>query len=167
MKKVIKTIFILSSFLVFSVLNYEIYQKEYTKAKGEIVFIEISSTISSSFMQGKYMKLIYAVVRNQEFQEKKIVEGMRGYVVIGTDQNKVAIFKRFYDGKKLSNDEKLLRFYLKSDKKAYIIPDSFMFQEGHEKFYTQAQYGVFKFDAKGNYILLGLADANFQMIQSS
>jgi uncharacterized membrane-anchored protein len=40
-----------------------------------------------------------------------------------------------------------------------------MFQEGQAKLYERAKYGVFKFDDKGNHILVALANEQLQVIQ--
>jgi uncharacterized membrane-anchored protein len=113
-----------------------------------------------SLIQGDYMRLSYSIERNQQYQTKD----KSGYMVIVLDQNKVATFKRFYDGNKLASDEKLLHYHNQFGR-IRIVPDSFMFQEGHAKDYEQAKYGVFKFDTKGNHILVGLANEKLQLIQ--
>ena len=85
-------------------------------------------------------------------------------MVVTLDQNKVGTFKRLYDGGELAADEKLLHYHNQHGQ-LRIVPDSFMFQEGHAKFYDHAKYGVFKFDPKGGHILVGLADDKMQEIQ--
>lgn len=155
-------IFIISSLLVFAVLNYLIYQKEQVKANGETVFLELTFFDPRSLIQGDYMQLRYVIETNQQYKLKE----KRGYMVIGIDQNKIGTFKRFYDGSNLSQDEKLLRYHNKNGQ-VLIVPNSFMFQEGHGKLYNQAKYGVFKFDSKGNHILLGLADEKLQLINAN
>ena len=157
-----KIVFIASTLLVFAAFNYGIYQKEQIKANGETVFLEIAPVDPRSLMQGDYMRLRYAIERNQQYQEK----AKRGYMVVGLDQNKVGTFKRLYDGGELAADEKLLHYH-NQDGQLRIVPDSFMFQEGHAKLYEQAKYGVFKFDNNGSHILVGLADDKMQAIQSN
>ena len=155
-----KIFFITSTLLVFSAFNYDIYQKEQIKANGETVFLELTPVDPRSLMQGDYMRLSYAIARHHSYQAK----GERGYMVLGVDQNKVGTFKRPYKGEKLAVDEKLLRYHNQYGR-LRLLPDSFMFQEGHAKLYEQAKYGVFKFDITGNYILVGLADKKLQVIR--
>ena len=155
-----KIIFIASALLVFAAFNYGIYQKEQLKANGETVFLELRPVDPRSLMQGDYMLLRYAIELNQQYKAKD----KRGCMVIGLDQNKVGTFKRLYDGNELSPDEKLLHYHNQYGQ-VRIVPDSFMFQEGHAKLYEQAKYGVFKFDTTGNHILVGLADEKLQMIR--
>lgn len=155
-----KKILIISTLLVFAAFNYSIYQKEQIKAKGETVLLKLAPADPRSLMQGDYMRLRYAIEGTQNHQPLN----KRGYLVVGLDQNKVATFKRFYDGGELTADERLLHYHNLYGR-VRIVPDSFMFQEGHAEQYEHAKYGVFKFDTKGDHILVGLADDKFQVIQ--
>jgi uncharacterized membrane-anchored protein len=155
-----KNIFIASTLFVFAAFNYSIVQKEEIKANGETVLLELAPVDPRSLMQGDYMRLRYAIERSQSYQAKE----KRGYMVITLDQNKVGTFKRLYDGGELAANEKLLHYHNQYSQ-LRIVPDSFMFQEGHAKFYERAKYGVFKFNAKGSHILVGLADDKMQVIQ--
>jgi uncharacterized membrane-anchored protein len=154
-----KVIFIASTLLVFAAFNYGIFQKEEIKANGETVLLELAPVDPRSLIQGDYMQLRYAIEQNQISQAKE----KNGYMVVVLDQNKVATFKSFYEKGELAANEKLLRYHAKYDQ-IRIVPDSFMFQEGHAKFYEQAKYGVFKFDKKGNHLLVALANANLNLI---
>jgi uncharacterized membrane-anchored protein len=155
-----KIIFIASTLFVFAAFNYSIFQKEEIMANGETVLLELAPVDPRSLIQGDYMRLRYAIERNQQYQ----VKDKRGYMVVTLDQNKVGTFKRFYDGEELAADEKLLHYHNQYSQ-LRIVPDSFMFQEGHAKHYERAKYGVFKFDAKGSHILIGLADDKMQVIK--
>lgn len=99
-----------------------------------------------------------------QWLEQELCPILKKNMVVTVDQNKVGKFKRFYDGGGLAANEKLL-YYHNQHERLRIVPNSFMFQEGHAKFYEKAKYGVFKFDAKGSHILVGLADNKMQMIQ--
>lgn len=155
-----RIIFVVSSLLIFSVFNYGIWQKEEIKAHGETVFLKLAPVDPRSLMQGDYMQLRYDIERTPKERAKK----KRGYMVVAIAQNKVGTFRRFYAGEPLAPDEKRLHFHQQYDS-IRIVPDSFMFQEGHAEFYERAKYGVFKFDNKGSHILVGLADDKLKMIQ--
>jgi uncharacterized membrane-anchored protein len=155
-----KIIFIVSSLLVFAVFNVGIYQKEQIKTEGETVFLELAPVDPRSLMQGDYMQLRYKIEREQNYQAKE----KRGYLVIELDSNKVGKFKRFYQGETLAGNEKRLHYHNQYGN-VRIVPDSFMFQEGQAKLYERAKYGVFKFDDKGNHILVALANEQLQVIQ--
>lgn len=106
------------------------------------------------------MRLRYDIERSPKTQAKK----KRGDMVVAIDQNKVGSFRRFYEGEPLAPDEKRLHFHQQYGN-IRIVPDSFMFQEGHAKFYERAKYGVFKFDDKGSHILVGLADDKLKILR--
>lgn len=153
-------IFFISALVVFAVFNYGIYQKEQIKAEGETVFLELAPVDPRSLMQGDYMQLRYKIEREQSYQAKE----KRGYLVIELNSDKVGKFKRFYQGEALASNEKLLHYHSEYSG-VRIVPDSFMFQEGQAKLYERAKYGVFKFDDKGNHILVALANEQLQVIQ--
>jgi uncharacterized membrane-anchored protein len=155
-----KIIFIVSALLVFAVFNVGIYQKEQIKAEGETVFLELAPVDPRSLMQGDYMQLRYKIEREQNYQAKE----KRGYLVIELDSNRVGKFKRFYQGEALAGNEKRLHYHNQYGN-VRIVPDSFMFQEGQAKLYERTKYGVFKFDDKGNHILVALANEQLQVIQ--
>lgn len=146
---------IVLSVIVLAVLNYGVYEKEQIKAHGDTLLLELAPVDPRSLMQGDYMRLRYAIARDTSVRELASGE-KRGYIVIRPDEHNVARFVRFHKGGKLAAGEKLLRFH--SDYGGVrIVPNSFFFQEGHAKYYEEAEYGVFKFDDSGNHLLVGLA----------
>lgn len=149
------------SALVLAVLNYGIYAKEQIKARGETLLLELAPVDPRSLMQGDYMRLAYQIARNAP-AERLAAGQKRGYLVLRADQHKVARFVRFHSGEALRPGEKLLRFHVLSpeipEKRVLrIVPDSFLFQEGHAAYYQNARYGVFKFAGANEYLLTGLA----------
>lgn len=155
-----KIILVIAAALMFVAFNYSIYQKEQTKANGETVFLQLAPVDPRSMMQGDYMALRYAI-ENEKVPPERTTGG---YMVIGLDDKKVATFKRFHEGEALAAGEKLLHYNVRYGR-VNVVPDSFMFQEGHAALYQGARYGVFKFDAGGKYILVGLADAELKEIK--
>lgn len=145
------------SVFIFGALNYGIYDKQKIKDNGETVLLELAPVDPRSLMQGDYMQLRYAIERVVPREERRAWP-KRGYMVVHPDENNVAQFVRFHSGEQLENQEKLLRFHIKYDLR--IVPDSFLFQEGHAEYYEDAKYGVFKFDNNGKHLLVGLADKN-------
>jgi uncharacterized membrane-anchored protein len=155
-----KTILIGSSLCVFALLNYAIYEKEQVKANGETVYLELAPVDPRSLMQGDYMALRYAIEGNIKTVAP---QNKRGFMVIALDENRVARFVRFDDGEALQLGEKLLRYHNDHGSIA-IVPNSFLFQEGHAQSYQRARYGEFKFDSGGKHILTGLASENRERI---
>ncbi len=155
-------IMIILSVFVLSALNYGVYEKQKIKDHGEAVLLELAPVDPRSLMQGDYMRLRYAIERASPVAELQSHQE-RGYMVIQPDENNVAQFVRFHGDVQLKGGEKLLHFNRKRG--LQIIPDSFMFQEGHAKYYEDAKYGVFKFDGKGNHLLVGLANEDRKTIE--
>ncbi len=149
--------------LIFAALNYGIYEKEQIIGKGEILLLELAPVDPRSLMQGDYMNLRYALERAEPVKAQMEEQKKRGYMVIKPDADNVAQFVRFHGGEELQAGERLLRFH-KEYSRVTIVPDSFLFQEGHAKFYENAKYGVFKFDEKDKRLLVGLAGDDRKII---
>ncbi len=154
-------IMLILSFFILSILNYGIYEKEEIKNNGETILLELAPVDPRSLMQGDYMRLRYAIERTAP-STKIQHTAKRGFIVIEPDKNNIAKFVRFHSGESLQEKEKLLKFHYKYGIK--IVPDSFLFQEGHAKYYEDAKYGVFKFDKNGNKLLVGLAGTDKKII---
>ena len=156
-----KVVFFATAIIVLATFNLSIYAKERIIAAGETVLLELAPVDPRSLIQGDYMQLRYAIEREAGWRE----DGTRGYLVISKGANQVAQFERFYGGEALSPSEKLVRFHGRPYNTVRIVPDSFMFQEGQADRFRAARYGVFKFDAAGGQVLVGLADAERQLIR--
>lgn len=126
-----KIILIIMSILILLLLNINIYQKEQIILHGENVFLELKPVDPRSLIQGDYMRLRY----NLHIDQNKIaMNNQRGYIVIGLDENKVGLFKRFYNNEQLAADEKIIK-YRSNAYDIIVEPNSFMFQEGHGQIY--------------------------------
>lgn len=159
-----KKILVVLSIFVFFAINYSIYKNEQIKKEGEIIFFELTPNDPRSLMQGDYMRLAFTV--EEEASKEKMISDMRhGYLVILAGDDNIAKYVRIYNGRKLAKNEKLVRFRKRYDR-VNIVPNSFFFQENHGKYYANAKYGVFKFDKKGKYLLVNLADENKKIIQA-
>ncbi len=148
--------------MIITALNYSIYEKELIKDHGQTILLELAPVDPRSLVQGDYMRLSYTIERNA-LAKQLADHHQRGYIVISPDNHNVAHFIRFHEKEYLAANEKLLHFYKKYNR-IKITPNSFLFQEGHAKYYENAKYGVFKFDNSGNYLLIGLADKNRKTI---
>lgn len=167
MRKRIMVVFLV---IILAAFNYSIYEKEQLKKEGEIVLLELAPVDPRSLMQGDYMRLRYAIedtTKNNIYQEKQ--EGQektakKGQLVITVDSKNIAQFVRIHQNERLANNERLLAYQLNDYNRIIIRPNSFLFQEGHAKYYENAKYGVFKFNQKNDKLLLGLADENGKLI---
>ncbi|MFD2205637.1 GDYXXLXY domain-containing protein [Kiloniella antarctica] len=149
-------IMIALSVIVLVILNYAVYDKEQIIENGETVLLELAPADPRSLIQGDYMRLRYEIERIFT-GNTTIPEAKSSHLIIKPNTQRIAVFQRFDDGTPLSDDEKRLYYHLKYGR-IRIVPDSFFFQEGHADKYNNAKYGVFKFDDKGNHILVGLVD---------
>lgn len=149
---------LLFSVLILVLLNYNVYKQEKIKTTGKPLLLELSPVDPRSFMQGDYMSLRYVIEQSASLKGTNS-DKQQGYLVICPDKDNVAQFIRFHNNESLAPEERLLSFR-KYHQQIQIIPDAFFFQEGHGKYYERAKYGIFNFDDKGQYLLVGLADAN-------
>jgi len=143
--------------------NVSIHDREQTIANGETLFLELAPADPRSLMQGDYMQLRYAVENAAQAGRPRGL-GQRGYLVLRGDDDNVAEFVRFRDGESPEPGERLMRFHRRYDS-VRIVPDAFFFQERHGEFYEDAQYGAFRFDDRGRYLLVGLADSDRALIK--
>ncbi len=135
--------------IILGVLNYGIYESHQIQQSDEVLLFDLAPVDPRSLMQGDYMVLRYTISRKAGRKNSP-----RQHIVVKADQNGVAEMVRFGGGSELKSGEK--RIPLK--RSGLKLPPSFFFQEGHAKHYTNARYGIFKFDDHGNYLLTGLAD---------
>ena len=155
-------IVIASLLIILAILNYSIYEKERIKQHGEILLLELAPADPRSLMQGDYMRLRYVIEEEAPARKTNTYHG-RGYMVIRPDEERVAQFVRFHNDINLTSDERLLHFH-NHYRRVRVVPNSFFFQEGHAKYYEDARYGVFKFNNSSDYLLVGLADENKNII---
>lgn len=142
------------------VVNGLVLQKEQLKANGQVVFLEFAPVDPRSLIQGDYMRLRYAVSREVENNTDK----QDGFIVVGLDTNNVAQYMRIYDRQTpLSQNELLLRFRQRAFD-VRIGPESFFFQEGHAKYYSNARYGELRVSSSGDILLVGLRGENLQTL---
>ena len=151
--------------------NVAIIDRERTIANGETLFLELAPVDPRSLMQGDYMRLRYAV---EDAAPVAALEDhqRRGHLVLRGDSANVARFVRLHDGEPLERGERLVRFHATGliaqalgSGRIRIVPDDFFFQEGHRELYEDAHYGMFRFDARGRYLLVGLADGDRTRIE--
>ncbi len=150
---------------ILMVLNYGIYSKEQIKTHGETILLELAPVDPRSLMQGDYMQLRYALEQTSYADTENIQDlPKRGYLVVKPNAQQVAEFIRFDNGQPLATDEKRIRYHQSRYNHIRIVPNSFLFQEGHAKHYDNARYGVFKINSSGDKMLIGLADKTRQLI---
>lgn len=159
-----KIILFLASITIFIFFNYNVYVKENIIENGEQVFLELRPVDPRSFMQGDYMALRFKIEEDTHFNNAESMP-LKGKIVVILDEQKIGHFEKLYINDDLNKNQRLFD-YRYTNIGINIIPDSFMFQEGHAPLYEKAKYGIFKFVGH-NYLLTGLADEHLNEIKPS
>ncbi len=154
--------------ILFVILNAITLQKEAVLSSATQMLLELAPVDPRSLMQGDYMALDYAMSRSID---DELIDSApwKGKLVIRLNSKNVAQFLRFHDGKKLQEDEKLLSYRKRGQRrrgKIKIATDSFFFQEGTGKKLESARYGEFKLSKSGECILVGLRSSDFKSLLS-
>ncbi|MCY1006250.1 GDYXXLXY domain-containing protein [Nannocystis pusilla] len=134
--------------------GYVVVQKEQVLASGETVLLRLAPVDPRSLMQGDYMELRYALVR-----ELHDVESMapRGVLIVTRDLDGVAQFVRVDDGRPLAPGELRLRYH-KRGSEVSLGAETFLFPEGEGRTLEAARYGELALAEAGDSVLVGLRD---------
>ncbi|WP_128824430.1 MULTISPECIES: GDYXXLXY domain-containing protein [Bacteroidaceae] len=89
----------------------------------------------------------------------------RGYAILQTDSNQVDQLIRLQNTLTPLNDNEIAIKYKIQNRRIFLGAESFFFEEGQATLYQNAMYGGLKVDDKGESLLVGLYDENFQYIQ--
>ena len=143
--------------------NVAIIDRARMIAFGEPVFLAVELSEERSFPQGDYLQLRFAVERSAA-ADPLGGDVRRGYLVLRLNHYNVARFDRFHFGEPLASGERLVRFHRRFGQ-FRVVPDAFFLQQGHAELYQDAHYGVLKFDDRGRYMLVGLADRDRTLIE--
>jgi len=142
----------LFTLLVLAVVNILIFQKERLAANGQVVFLELAPVDPRSLIQGDYMRLRYEISREVESNTAE----RDGFIVVRLDKDNIAQYVRIHDPQiALEQNELLIRFRQRTFD-VRIGPESFLFQEGHAKYYNNARYGELRVSGSGDVLLTGL-----------
>ena len=153
--------------LIMAALGFSVFEKEQLKRHGDVVLLELAPVDPRSLIQGDYMRLRYRLNATKAFREmvKDHADQELKYIIVKVDENRVAQLARPDRGEPLSRDERRLRVQKRKNYK--VVPDSFLFQEGHAEHYDEARYGVFRVEESGKNLLVDLADQEYQVIDPS
>lgn len=164
MKKVSRILIIVNLLLLLGYFNWSIFQKEQILKDGQLVLLQLAPVDPRSLMQGDYMSLNYKEsgyhLRNWEEETPP-----RGYAILKTDSNQVAQIVRLQESPEPMNGDELMMKYKIIDGRLFLGAESFFFEEGQDTIFEKAAYGGLKVDSKGESLLVGLYDADFQLIQ--
>ncbi|MDC0671606.1 GDYXXLXY domain-containing protein [Nannocystis radixulma] len=134
--------------------GYVVFQKEQVLASGETVLLPLAPVDPRSLMQGDYMELRYALIRELGDVDRL---APRGTLVITRDADHVAQFVRVDDGQALAPGELRLR-YAKRGSEVSLGAETFLFPEGEGPTLAAARYGELAVAPAGDSVLIGLRD---------
>lgn len=133
-----------------------IVRKEAVLAAGETVLLELAPVDPRSLLQGDYMTLRYALVRDLPDRGALAPDGA---LVVTRDRDGVARFVRVDDGRPLQPGELRLR-YKRRGHEVSLGAESFFFPEGEGPTLERARYGELAVAPSGESVLIGLRDAD-------
>jgi uncharacterized membrane-anchored protein len=135
--------------LVLVAVNWNIAAKERIKTHGERILLELAPVDPRSLMQGDYMALRFALVRD-------ISSDVAGSIPLAIDANGVATLGSNADGEALR-----IRYRIRN-RDVWLGTNAYFFEEGSAHRYEAARYGEFRVDrGTGEAVLVGLRDEKF------
>ncbi len=144
--------------LVLVSVNLSMMKKEKTLAQGRTMLLELAPVDPRSLIQGDYMILRYRIAEN--VAKEKLRD--KGCIVVSLDSNNIAKFIKIHGGEKLQEGECLLFYRNRGGLR--LGAESFCFQEGDARLYSQAKYGELKTDETGASVLVGLRGKDFETL---
>jgi uncharacterized membrane-anchored protein len=173
-------VMVLTGLGILFLINMSIWQKQLHLNEGEVIYLELAPVDPRSLMQGDYMALrfamsnkIYTAFSGQEISQ---VDGVLedswnvdmlvvndGYVVVKKDENQVAQFVRLENEQPITKLQRKLQFRMRNDRVKFAT-NAFFFEEGDEPLYRNAQYGVFRLNKKGEVLLTGMLDEQYNLL---
>lgn len=164
MKKNSRILIIINLILLLGYFNWSVYQKEQTLKDGKLVLLQLAPVDPRSLMQGDYMRLNYKEADSKLLKDYNV---RRGYVILKTDSNHVGEIIRIQETPKTTNDNEIAMKYKIVNYRLFLGAESFFFEEGQDSVYNHATYGGLKVDDKGQSLLIGLYDNDFNLIRPS
>lgn len=164
MNRAATSLAVLGLLLIMAAANYTIWQREQVLDHGQPILLDLRPVDPRSLMQGDYMVLRYA---DALFPPSELRASLprRGAFVVALDEHNIARYERLDDGSPLADDEALLKYKQVEERgRIRLGAESFFFEEGQADRYDNARYGVLHVDDAGNSVLVGLADAEWQVL---
>ena len=154
----IRSLIALGALLVLGAVNFAIVGKEHIKRDGDLAYLALAPVDPRSLMQGDYMALRFALVREIESGDAKTGrtqhEGETRFARVALDAQRVARLAAADTATPLR-----LRYRIRNGQ-VWLGTNAFFFEEGTAERFTGARYGEFRVDrASGEAVLVGLRDA--------
>ena len=152
-----KWLMVLSTLLIFGVVNIGIWKSEKLIEQGEVVLLELAPVDPRSLMQGDYMALRYTMADAISAQLTDTDTSINGQVIVELDQQRRAKFVGVDQQQPLADGQLRLQFRLRHGQ-VKLATNAFFFQEGTGEIYESAKYGLFRVGQDGNLLLTHLVD---------
>lgn len=163
-KKILPLMLALSSIVIFTSI---IVKNEYHLNNAQSVYVSLQPVDPRSILQGDYMALNYDLGLEDVYEEQIDNQAqVKSYVQLDS-QNRV-IKTRFDTQQIVGQLSKPVPLILKNPDnlldRLYPAANSFLFAEGLEPCYRNAQYAHLSVTANGQTLLLGLVDENLKSL---
>jgi uncharacterized membrane-anchored protein len=149
---------ILGAVLVFGGVNWQMEKKEQLRYAGQTVYLELAPVDPRSLMQGDYMALNFALVR-----QIGDVPVPGGVAILKVDGDHVGTFSRMDRGGPLGPGEVRFRFRMRRGS-PWLGTNAFFFHEGEAERYRDAKYGEFRVGEDGEAMLVNLVAKDLQKL---
>lgn len=154
----------LGALLVLGALNFSIVGKERIRRDGEIVYLVLEPVDPRSLIQGDYMALRFALVRELErtLEARGRADGAnpQARAPVALDARRVASLTGAGAGAGAATLS--LRYRLR-DGHVWLGTNAFFFEEGSAERFARARYGEFRVDrTSGEAVLVGLRDERLE-----
>jgi len=159
----LRVLIALGALLVLGALNFAIVGKERIKRDGEVVYLALAPVDPRSLIQGDYMALRFAIVREiegrNEAGKRFARDGEVARVGVALDDRRVA---------SLAADDAAasirLRYRIR-DGHVWLGTNAFFFEEGTAERFSNARFGEFRVDrASGEAVLVGLRNDRLEAL---
>jgi uncharacterized membrane-anchored protein len=157
-----RILFLLAGLGVLALLGLQVRDAEALIASGEVVLLDLAPVDPRSLMQGDYMRLSFAIERQVKTSDDEGADPAPA-VILALDDRRVGTFRRFAAEGGAGPGEQAFRVR-RDGTTIRIEPHSFLFQEGRADDFAKAKFGIFRVDASGRHLLVGLADAEAKRI---
>ncbi|MBI3563535.1 MAG: GDYXXLXY domain-containing protein [Gammaproteobacteria bacterium] len=158
-----KVVLWLGLVIILAAVNSLIIGKQHTLANGRVMLLDLAPRDPRSLLQGDYMALRYRLTQAIESITASSTD-VDGDAVVRLDKNQVAEFVRLHNTNEPLHEGDYLLHYRMRGGAVKIATDAFFFQEGQAATYNNARYGRFRVSTKGEAVLTGVCDADFQWL---
>jgi uncharacterized membrane-anchored protein len=136
---------------------------ERTLLEGDRVYLRLAPVDPRSLVQGDFMRLNYDVANDINHDLRERSTGAEERAVVHLDDKGVGHYVRAHAGEDLGEGDYLVRFH-KRGRRARLVANAFLFQEGHAELYEGAKYGEFALLPSGRGTLVALTDDDFRRL---